>query len=242
MPQNRIYFISDTHLGEPGTRRSAREQENALIGFLRTLRDRADMLYIVGDLFDFWFEYRTAVPNVGARVIFELYNLVQAGVRVICLPGNHDIWLGSYLQEQVGLELPGGPVTVTHQGLRFYIGHGDEFRTDWKFRLSRAILKNAICIRLFRMVHPDLGDTLAQLVSKLSEAWLRNHAGPNRAPLLRGAQEQIDKGADIVICGHYHPPRHEPLGSGTLIVLGDWINDDSYAILENGVLKLETWK
>ena len=238
----KIYFISDVHLGAPGDGRSADAHENALIGFLRCIRDDAELLYIVGDLFDFWFEYRTAVPATGARILFEIYALVQAGVRVVYLPGNHDIWLGPYLSEQVGVELPGGPVAVTHQGVRIFIAHGDEFRSDRMFRISRRILKSPVCIALFRLLHPDLGALLARATSRVSEfrAWRR--PDPSRKIFTRAAEEKFAEGFDVVVCGHYHRPFCERGGGGTLVILGDWVREDTYGVLEGGGFEVRRWR
>ena len=238
--RNRIYFIADAHVGG-GSHSDPARQEDRLIGFLRSIHRDAQVLYIVGDLFDFWFEYRSVVPSIGARVLFEIYALVQAGVRVVCLPGNHDIWLGAYLSEQVGLELPGGPIVATHQGLTFYIAHGDEFRTDWRFRVSRAILKNPTCIALYRLLHPDLGALLARTTSRISIYRARRNATGSRGVFLPAAKAKIAQGIDIVLCGHYHSPTREPLDGGALIILGDWISNDTYAVLENGEIELQKW-
>ncbi len=262
---DRIYFISDVHIGSPGIGGSAREREDVLIDFLKSIRHNAGALYIVGDLFDFWFEYRTTIPSTGARVLFELYNLVESGVRVIYLPGNHDLWPGEYFSEQLGVELPGGPITVAHQGLRIHVAHGDEIRTDWRFRLSRGILKNRLCMGLFRLLHPDLGATLARYTSRLSEFRIRRRGSGNREFLYRAARGKIAHGVDVVIHGHYHFSLHAHVGgspddparpnagpgkgandlderSGELVVLGDWIQKYTYAVLENGSIRLEKWE
>lgn len=243
---------------------ATREREDVLIDFLKSIRRNAEALYIVGDLFDFWFEYRTTVPSSGARVLFELYNLVESGVRVIYLPGNHDLWPGEYFSGQLGVELPGGPITVTHQGLRIHIAHGDEIRTDWRFRLSRGILKNRFCVGLFRLLHPDLGAILARYTSRLSEYRIRRRGSGNRDILYRAAREKIGQGVDIVIHGHYHFTLHARVGgspggqavteipagdptdarserTGELVVLGDWIQQCTYAVLENGGIRLDKW-
>jgi UDP-2,3-diacylglucosamine hydrolase len=240
--RNRVYFISDVHLGVKGEVRDSRLQEDSLIGFLRSIRDDAEVLYIVGDLFDFWFEYRSVVPSCGGRVLFELHGLVESGVRVVYLPGNHDVWLGPYLEREVGVELPGGPLTVHHQGLTIFLAHGDEFRKDWKFRFSRLVLKSAFCIGLFRLLHPDIGAWLARSTSQISEYRAQTQTSRNRNVLMSGAREQIRKGADVVICGHYHYLLQEPVGHGQLIVLGDWVSQDSFAVLENGVIALKQWE
>ncbi len=262
---NRIYFISDVHIGAPDIGAGAREREDVLIDFLKSIRHGARALYIVGDLFDFWFEYRTTIPSSGARVLFELYNLVEAGVNVIYLPGNHDLWPSEYFSEQLGVELPGGPVTVTHQGLKIHIAHGDEIRTDWRFRLSRGVLKNRFCVALFRLLHPDLGAILARSTSRLSEFRIRRRGPGNRDILYRAAGEKIEEGFDIVIHGHYHFSLHARVGgsaveqagpkvcpghhadgaaerSGELVVLGDWIQQYTYAVLEGGRIQLKKWE
>ena len=243
---------------------ATRGREAVLIDFLKAIRRDARALYIVGDLFDFWFEYRTTIPSSGARVLFELYNLVESGVRVIYLPGNHDLWPGEYFSGQLGVELPGGPITVNHQGLRIHIAHGDEIRTDWRFRLSRGILKNRFCVGLFRLLHPDLGAILARYTSRLSEYRIRRRGSGNRDILYRAAREKIAHGADIVIHGHYHFTLHARVGgspgdqavtrmrtgdradagserTGELVVLGDWIQQCTYAVLENGGIRLDKW-
>ena len=204
MSRTRVYFISDVHLGVKGAVRESRAQEDSLIGFLRSIREDAEVLYIVGDLFDFWFEYGSVVPSCGARVLFELHQMAESGVRLVYLPGNHDVWLGPYLEKEVGFELPGGPLLVSHQGVEIFVAHGDEFRRDWKFRFSRAILKSSVCTWLFRLLHPDIGAWLARGTSQVSERRAHSHTKRNRSILLDAATEQIGKGADAVICGHYH--------------------------------------
>jgi len=212
-----------------------------LISFLRFIQKEAAVLYIVGDLFDFWFEYRSAVPSQSARVIFELYQLVQSGVRVVYVPGNHDLWPGRYFSEQVGVDLPDDPVDVTHQGKRLYLTHGDAFRDDWKFRLSRGILKHPICIGLFRLLHPDLGAWLARCTSRWSERRARQRPDTNDQLFLGAAEAKIANGFDYVICGHYHRNRVETIGDGKLILLGDWVQHDGYAVMIDGEIEIKSW-
>ena len=236
----KIYFISDAHLGMPNPVRPPEMQEAALISFLRAIRDDAEILYIVGDLFDFWFEYRSAVFSRGARVLFELYHLTQSGVRVVYLPGNHDLFLGRYLSECVGVELPGDSVSVVHQNRRLHLSHGDGFRSDWRFKLSRGILKHPLCIALFRLLHPDLGMWLARGTSRWAEGRGR-HPDKDIGALRRGAAAKIAEGHEYVICGHYHRAVVEDIAGGKLVVLGDWVAEDTYAVLENGHIELKRW-
>jgi UDP-2,3-diacylglucosamine hydrolase len=226
-------------------RRSEKEKEDALIDFFRVIQTDAEALYIVGDLFDFWFEYRSAISSTSARVICELYVLIQAGVRVVYIPGNHDLWPGHYFSEQLGVELPGDPVSVIHQGKRLHITHGDAFRTDWKFKLSRYVLKHPLAIALFRLLHPDLGNWLAKATSHFSDK--RTKRGHRQTieeaheTYMLGAERIIHTGIDIVVCGHYHHLKKVTVQEGELVILGDWMRYDSYAVLENGDITLHQW-
>ena len=239
MKKDKVYFISDAHIGAGNAIRPLHIREDALIDFLRAIRQDAEVLYIVGDFFDFWFEYRSVVPAHGARVIFELYHLVQSGTRVIYLSGNHDRWLGSYLSKQVGVELPGVFCDIAHQNRRLYVTHGDIFQQNWNWR---RILNHPLCIALFRWLHPDIGAYLARIVSRSSN--ISPKKGTRKtlpSYFLKSAAEKISEGFDFLICGHYHALIVEPMDGGTLVVLGDWMRYDAYAVLENGEIALKQW-
>jgi len=237
----RIYFISDVHLGVPHGKRTPDEHQDALISFLRHI-EADSSLYIVGDLFDFWFEYRSSVPTSGARVVFELYGLVQRGIPVSILPGNHDIWLGRYLSNEVGLELLPSPTDLTLHGKRVHLTHGDEFNPSLSFTVSRAILKSPLCIRLFRLLHPDIGVWLGRLTSGASDAKARVHPRDDRRVYESAADRLIQNGTDIVVCGHYHHGIELDIYDGKLIVLGNWLRSDTYGLMEDGEIRLMRWK
>lgn len=244
--KNKIYFISDVHLGSPKALRSDQDKEDALIDFFRTIQADAEALYIVGDLFDFWFEYKSAISSTSLRVISELYMLVQSGIRVIYIPGNHDLWPGSVFPDQLGIELPGDPITVSHQNKHIYITHGDSFRTDFKYKFSRWVLKHPLAITLFRLLHPDLGTFFAHLTSHLSElrikvADLKTFRHMTKT-YMTSAKKIIDKDIKLVICGHYHHLQKIDIDTGTLVVLGDWMRYDSYAVLQDGNISIHQWR
>ena len=237
---DRVYFISDVHLGVSNEKRTEDAHQDALIAFLRHF-EAGDRLFIVGDLFDFWFEYRSSVPTTGARVIFELYVLGQRGIQVVIMPGNHDIWLGSYLREQVGLDVQSNPLEIELQGKKLTITHGDEFGADWKFWISRAILKSRLCIWLFGLLHPDLGVALGRRTSQVSDAQSRATPSSDRKVYETAAEKLIQAGHDIVLCGHFHSPVDLVIMDGRLIVLGNWLGSDTYAVMENGDVRLMRW-
>jgi UDP-2,3-diacylglucosamine hydrolase len=235
--------LSDAHLGYD-TPLVEQEKEAMLISFLRSLHGKAQSLYLVGDLFDFWFEYKSVVPRKHARTLFELYRLIVSGTKVVYLGGNHDFWLGTYLTEEVGIAVSFTPIEVHHQGLRLYIAHGDGLLSkDGGYRLLKRVLRSRICIALFRLLHPDFGAFLANLVSRSSRVYRNAPEEPFCLDqgYLEAAQEKFNQGFDAAIFGHIHYPIHHTTPK-TLIVLGDWIQHFSYAVLEDGRFELRRWE
>ncbi len=237
-----VYFISDAHLGSR-TQLGEREKEARLCAFLRALRGRARALYIVGDFFDFWFEYRSVVPRVGGKALFELYNLTSSGTRVVYLGGNHDFWLGSYLSEEVGIRIYAEPIEVEHDGLRIFLAHGDEYSGDAKYRLLRRVLHHRFSAHLFRVLHPDLGALLARWASRAS-----GEANPDcdlslfRERYAKTAQKKFDEGFDAVVFGHLHSPLLRERDGKSLLVLGDWVRHFSYAMLKARRFSMLRWE
>lgn len=226
-----VYFISDAHLGSQDVW-TERRKEARLCAFLRALRGRASALYIVGDFFDFWFEYRSVVPRIGGKVLFELYNLTSSGTRVVYLGGNHDFWLGSYLSEVVGLQIHTEPIGVEHGGLRIYVAHGDECFGKPSYRWLRKVLHHRFSVRLFRKLHPDRGAQLARWASRVSgEANVDRDLSVFKERYIQTAEEKFDEGFDAVVFGHLHAPFLWERDGKTFIVLGDWVRHFSYAML-----------
>jgi UDP-2,3-diacylglucosamine hydrolase len=240
---DRIVFIADAHLGMPG---EDREHAKRLASFLRELLGGISHLYIVGDLFDFWFEYRSAVPAIAPQVVFELYNMVQAGTNVTLLAGNHDYWFGPYLRDEVGLNLHQDSLIVEHQGLKLYLHHGDGlYPGDYGYRILKRILRSKLSIALFSLIHPDLARRIAEITSKTSRKYLAPPPGRDawHAGLFRGiADKRLSERYDAVIYGHSHVPLLESREKGKMILLGDWISHDTYVALEKGNFTLHSWK
>ncbi len=238
--RNRVYFISDVHIGW-GPEREARERQDRLIGFLRAIREDAEALYIVGDLFDFWFEYRSVVPSAGMRVLFELHGLVEAGIPVACVPGNHDLWLGPFLSKEVGVAILPNRSVVRRQGLRICLDHGDDLLGGVRYRLMKRVLRNPACVALFRLLHPDLGVLLARMAS--NRPTLGTALGSHTVEVYaREAHRRFGGEADVVVFGHLHRPVLRRDERGTLVVLGDWIKHFTYAVLEGGAVEIKKWE
>ena len=242
MDPGAVYFIADAHLGVRSREREAVREER-LHDFLRSLAGRAGRLVIAGDLFDFWFEYRAAIPRRHFATLAILRGLRESGVALTYLNGNHDFWLGRFLADEVGIETVGGPLALAAQGRRLWVHHGDGLvGGDLGYRMLRAVIRHPVSIALYGLLHPDLGIPLAHLVSR----WSRQSRGESRLEPERLWREiampRFAEGFDGVLVGHFHHAyeRREP--GREFFLLGDWITRSSYAVLEDGAIRLEEWK
>jgi UDP-2,3-diacylglucosamine hydrolase len=242
MPDGRsAFFLSDAHLGAHSRREEA-GREARLHEFLTSLHGRAAALYIVGDLFDFWFEYRTAIPRRHFPTLAALARLRDAGVAITYLNGNHDFWLGPFLREDLGLVTRENDLALDAQGHRIWLHHGDGLvGGDLGYRVLKQVLRNRVSIALYGLLHPDLGIPLAHHVSR----WSR-HARADR-PLdgdrlwREVAEPRFAAGFDTVMIGHFHHAFERREGERTMFVLGDWMDRFSYVELSGGAFTLKTW-
>lgn len=236
------YFISDVHLGL-ADRATERAKEDILLAFLRSIISSTDQLFIVGDLFDFWFEYKTVIPKGFHRTLSGLQEFTDRGIPVHFLAGNHDFWMGDFLTEELGMTLHRDPFEVTIDRKRIYLHHGDGLaQKDLGYRLVKPILRNRVNIALYRWLHPDIGVRLARGSSRTSRAYTSaKHYGEEES-MMKYAAEKIAEGIDVVIMGHRHVPQYKKIAKGVYVNLGDWISYSSYGKLTRGKMTLETWK
>ncbi len=234
----RSYFISDAHLGKNLPYPAHREQ--ILIDFLNHIRDDADHLFILGDLFDFWVEYRHAIRPDYFNVLCSLKSLVQHGVKIHYIAGNHDFALGTFLTDYIGIQIHLDSWKMMDGTHRIYLTHGDGLISDDKgYQVLKYFLRNPILQHGYRLLHPDIGVGLASFFSKLSRS-----RGKQKVPKFgpkhyrQAAWSLADKGFDMVLMGHTHQPeiivRHDKIYCNT----GDWIKSFTYASLESNTLRL----
>ncbi len=238
----RILFFSDAHLGADSAEVEDRKRRR-LFPFLDYVQELGADLYLVGDLFDFWFEYHTAIPKQYYRVLRRLSELVDSGSTVTYLGGNHDFWLGDFLEREVGLVISQKPITVARQSRTLYLAHGDGLLAskDYGYRLLRAVTRARLVRTLFRMVHPDVGIKGADLLSRSSRAITRGSRPGVEPEFIAFVRERMKEGFDAVVVGHHHYPLHTRTADEECLVIGDWITHFTFADLTGGVLTLKQW-
>ena len=237
---SRIFFISDAHLGLKEENRE-KEREERLTEFLKYVEKNGDGLTIVGDLFDFWFEYRSVVPRRYFSIVFALKTMVNQGINVDYVTGNHDFWISSFFENELGIKVHRDPLEMVVNGKRLYVAHGDGLaKKDVGYRMIKRILRHPLNIRLYRLVHPDLGFALALFFSKLS----RDHREiKNRDDEYKQyAKARFVEGFDAVVLAHTHRPQEFHENGRTYINIGDWMNHFTYGKFEGGRLSLEYWQ
>lgn len=238
----KVYFVSDLHLGVDGRLTSA-DRERLFVRWIESLGDDISELYIVGDLFDFWFEYRSAVPRGFTRVIGTLGLLADRGVKIHLFTGNHDIWIFNYLPREIGCHLYKEPAVRILGDKKFFIGHGDGLGPgDYGYKFLKKIFTNPLAQWMFRHLHPDVGIRLAQRSSRVS----RRHTGGTDALFTSKENEWLyrfctdtllNEHFDYFIFGHRHLPLDIRLNDNSRYInLGDWLFYQTYAVWDGSEL------
>lgn len=246
----KIYFASDFHLGVPNLK-SSRERELLIIQWLDEVAVDATEIVLLGDVFDFWFEYKTVVPKGFVRILGKLAQMCDAGVAISVFTGNHDMWLFSYLEEEVGVTIYREPVVKSINGKQLYIGHGDGLGPgDHKYKLLKKVFSNKLCQWLFARVHPNFSFGIAQMWSGKSR--LKNIKNDEKFTskenewLYQYAAEVLKSQAiDYFVFGHRHLPLELSI-EGTkskYINLGEWVTGNPhYAVFDGQELLLKKYQ
>ena len=251
MAEKKIYFITDLHLGIP-TLEESHQRELKMLSFLDSIKDDAEAIFLMGDLFDFWFEYKTVVPRGYVRLLGKLSQLIDSGIPIHMFAGNHDLWTFDYLQKEVGIQMHREPMIMTLKDKTFFLVHGDgRGPGDNGYKFLKRAFECKINQFLFRWFHPDLGIGLAlkwshnHRVKKFKkEAEGNYYAVAEDTMLYKYAQEQAKKNPNIdyFVFGHQHKPMQYKVDNGaTVTIVGNWIRDFSYAVFDGENIKLEMW-
>lgn len=232
----RIYFASDFHLGTPDMVRS-RDRERKIVRWLDEIRHDAGHIFLVGDIFDFWFEYREVIPKGYTRLLGKLAELRDNGIGISVFIGNHDMWMNGYFEEELDIPVYYEPQTYEIAGRQFYIGHGDGLGPgDHGYKMLKKVFRNPVCRWLFSIIHPSIGIGLANYFSRKSRA----ATGGEQEEKFLGEENEwlaiyskdILKTAhyDYFIFGHRHLPLDLQVGPDSRYInLGDWLQYFTYA-------------
>lgn len=245
--RDKTYFISDLHLGARYIS-DEREHERRVCSFLESVGHDAARLYLLGDVLDYWFEYRDVVPRGFVRFFGALARLADMGVEIVWITGNHDIWLFDYLRDEIGLSVVDAPYVVSDiDGHRFVLAHGDRVG-DRKpvFRFLCALFRNKVCQRLYASIHPRWTVRFARSWSRHSR---ETSKGVDRDVHVRHITEAADMlrvvcpGAEYIVLGHHHLMLDGTTSDGLvrLVVLGDWITGCSYGVFDGHTFELRVY-
>lgn len=244
----KIYFLSDFHLGAPNAQASL-VREKKVVSFLNAIKHEASAIFIVGDMFDFWFEYKNVVPKGYTRILGKLAELSDLGIQLHFFVGNHDMWMSGYFEQEFNMPVYHHPKEFEFNGQRFLIGHGDGLGPhDYGYKLLKKVFRNKFCQFLFGFAHPFIGINIANYFSRKS----RQKTGASDAIFLGEEKEWLvqyckqkleTEEFDYFIFGHRHLPLNIKLNNtSTYINLGDWITHFTYAVFDGEKVELKKWE
>lgn len=247
-----IYFLSDFHLGVPDYENSL-AREKKIVRFLDSIKKDAAEIYLLGDVFDFWFEYGKAIPKGYVRLLGKLAELSDAGIKLHYFTGNHDMWVFGYLEKEIGVKIYRKPVTREVRDKKFYLAHGDGLGpADRGYKFIKKVFANPVCQWLFARIHPNLGIRIAEFWSGKSRIATQDlHFHGEKEWLVMYAREVLKKEHfDYFIFGHRHIPVDLNLGSSPngagresrYINLGEWITHFSYAVFDGNAVTLKYYR
>jgi len=242
-----IYFASDFHLGSPNYQES-RIREERIVSWLNFIEPSCSELFLMGDIFDFWFEYAKVIPKGFIRLQGKLAAMADAGIKIYFFKGNHDMWVRDYFTQEIGMEIISDEKIIQRSGKKFYLHHGDGLGPgDAKYKFLRKIFRSRLCQWLFARLHPNFGIGIANLwsqSSKKAQAGSLISLAEDKEWLAIYAKEKLKKEHfDYFIFGHRHLPLDINLGNGSRYVnIGEWLNYNSYGVFDGVDLRLEYYK
>lgn len=248
IPSNKkIYFSSDNHLGAPSHKESL-VREKIFIEWLDSIKNDAEIIFLLGDLFDFWFEYKEAVPKGFTRVLGKLAELTDSGIKIYFFVGNHDLWMENYFEEELNIKIFRKPELFIFNSKSFFIGHGDGLGPgDFGYKRMKLILSNTFFIKLFRLIHPDIGIRLGKYLSQknklISGTEDLKFKGEDKEWLIQFSIKKLEEEhIDYFIFGHRHLPLvHQLKTKSKYINLGDWITHYTYGVFDGKTFNLRTY-
>lgn len=244
----KIYFASDFHLGAPNHNESF-EREKRVIKWLDEVKKDATEIYLVGDIFDFWFEYKHAIPKGFVRFQAKIAEITDSGIPVRIFTGNHDMFIFDYLPKELGFKLYREPIVKTYNNKKFYIGHGDGLGPgDKKYKIIKRFFASKFCQWAYARIHPNLGLSFAFAWSRSSRktnaSYDEKYHGDDKEFLVQFCKDYVktDNSIDYFVFGHRHLPLEIKINDkATYFNLGEWIKHNTYAVFDGEKLELKTF-
>lgn len=233
-----VYFISDLHLGYFEGEKE-KKREGLFLSFLDYIATEGNSLVIVGDLFDYWFDYKFVIPKKFYRIVSKLAEIKSKGTEIIYLMGNHDFGHYKFFQEELGIEIHTEDLELILNGKKFFISHGDgKITNDKGYLILKKLLRNRSIQKLFRLLHPDLGLWLAISSSRKSRNYTTKREKKDFNSLFEFAKKKIEEGFDFVIMGHSHKSEYKEYLDKIYINLGDWFTTPLCACFDGSKIEL----
>ena len=246
-PNKKVYFLSDFHLGVPDAATSL-QREKLIVQFLDSIKEDAQTIFLVGDMFDFWFEYRRVVPRGYVRLLGKLAELTDAGTQLHFFVGNHDMWMKDYFQKELNIPVYFKPQIFSINNFSFYIGHGDGLGPgDHGYKMMKKVFRSPVCQWLFSILPPVIGVGLAHYFSGKSRGQAdhseEKFLGEDKEWLIIYSKEVLRKEKHhFFVFGHRHLPIDYRLSpESRYINLGEWMNYQSYAVFDGKELQLKSF-
>ena len=247
-PTKKIYFASDFHLGVPSFELSL-VREKKIVRWLDSIKNDAEEIYLVGDIFDFWWEYTYTIPKGQTRLLGKIAELTDAGIKVHFFTGNHDLWMKDYFVQELGVTVNKEAIRKTYNNKSFVIAHGDGLGPgDAWYKFLKKCFTNPFLIWCFKSLHPNFGFWIARRSSKRSRTNTgnsdENFLGEDNEWLMNYCKEALKKEhTDYFIFGHRHLPLDlKPSSNSRYINLGEWINYCTYAVFDGNTLELKKFE
>ncbi len=248
MIKNKIYFASDFHLGVP-THEDSLKREKVIVNWLESIKEDAKSIYLLGDIFDFWFEYKTVVPKGFVRLLGKLAQLTDSGIKIHIIKGNHDMWMSDYLPKEVGLSIVEDKIILEENGKKIFLAHGDGLGPgDIGYKLIKKIFTSTICQWLFARIHPNFGIGFAQFWSQKSRIANQENPeiflGEEKEWLVSYCKKKQEiSPVDYYVFGHRHLPLEIDIDTkAKYIKLGDWVHHNSYVVFDGENLELKYYQ
>jgi len=238
---NSYLFISDIHLGLQ-SKAIENRKERLLVKFFKFAEDNCKELFIVGDLFDYWFEYKRVYQKGFFRTLTAMQDLTEKGIKVHYIIGNHDFMHRNFFKDEIGAVMYEEPISLTLEDKKFFIGHGDGMvKNDLGYKILKKVLRNKSIQRFYSWLHPDIGVAIASSTSKTSRDYTTKKDYGEEDGLFDAAKNKIDEGYDYVLLGHLHRRCFLNYKNGYYVNLGSWLDSPCYGVFRNNKFEIVDW-